>query len=93
MLEVTDAAINYLGDAIESKEVGEPQAFRLVASDPNQLGLRLSEEQEGDQVIKRGDRTVLLVDPEISGRLDGAVLDADQSSGGARLLLRPAEIV
>ena len=92
MLEVTDAAINHLGEAIESQEVGEAQAFRLVESAPQQLGLTLGEEQEGDQVFTRGDRTVLLVDPEISGTLDGAVLDTAESPDGTSLTLRPAEI-
>ena len=91
MLEVTDAAIDCLGEAIESQEIGEAQAFRLTIAAPDQLGLTVGEEQEGDQVITQGDRTVLLVDPETSGTLDGAALDAVETPDGPRLTMRPAD--
>ncbi len=67
------------------------QEFAVGAVLPDHLSLAVGEEQEGDQVITRGDRTVLLVDQEISGTLAGAVLDAGESPDGTRLTLRPAD--
>lgn len=78
MLAVTETAKDKLKDTIP-KLTDEPGfALRMVVSptDETKLDLVLGREQEGDQVVEdpEGD-TVLLIEPDLAGKLEGIVFD------------------
>ncbi|MEX2446697.1 MAG: hypothetical protein WD734_05090 [Dehalococcoidia bacterium] len=86
MLNVTPAAVEQLSEMLERTEAGDSQGIRL-AENQGELGLRIDEPQEGDQVVAAGERTLLLIDPDLSSALDGATLDAVDMPEGPQLTL------
>ena len=93
MLAVTETAKDKLKDTIP-KLTDEPGfALRIVVSpaDEKKLDLVLGREQEGDQVVEgpEGD-TVLLIEPELSGKLDGVVFDYVENEGGTGFTMHKA---
>jgi Fe-S cluster assembly iron-binding protein IscA len=91
VVNASERALEAMSGVLESRGAGEGEALRLAAGSEGQFGLVLDEQQEGDQVITRGERPVLYVDSEISSKLDGATLDVTDTPEGARLTLRPPE--
>lgn len=91
MLNVTEKAVDVLATTLEESDASDEQSLRLARAPEGQFSLAIDEEREGDQVVKQGERPVLLVEDEISRALDGAILDAVGSPAGQRLALRMAE--
>lgn len=90
MLYVTDAAVDELRGMLEQTEAGNSQGMRLVHNE-GELGLQLDSPQAGDQVIAKGERPVLLIEPNLSTALDGATLDAVDMPEGRQLTLHVAD--
>ncbi len=88
MLNVTEKAVGALADSLESSEATDEQSLRLARTPQGEFGLAIDEEREGDQVVKQEERSILVLDEEISTALDGAILDIADSPEGQRLTLR-----
>lgn len=93
MLEVTPDAAATLADARSRGGVPENfgvRIFRSEAADTAgpafQLGF-VPDPEEGDQVGET-EETRFFVAPEVAGPLDNAVLDADVTPEGAKLVLK-----
>ena len=92
MLEVTEKALDALTTVLDSSETEHDQGLRLSPRAEGGFGLVVDEPHDGDQVVSQGDRPVLIVEPEVSMGLDGAVLDVTESPQGPQLTLRaPAD--
>jgi len=91
MLSVTEEAREVLAKSLEASEAPENQSLRLERDGQGQFGLAFDEEREGDQVVEHAEKAVLLVAPETSALLDGAVLDVVATPEGKRLTLRMPE--
>lgn len=82
MLTVTQNAKRLLKevllDHIDDPEVG----LRLSPEPFGKLGLVLSRENHGDQVVRHEGVKVLLVAPEVNALLDNATLDVQDSPDG-----------
>lgn len=89
MLSVTDKAAAALHESLEASTTEESQALRLTRTAEG-LALSLDEQREGDQVVQHDDRTVLVIEEEISSALAGATLDATETPEGPRLVLQSA---
>jgi Fe-S cluster assembly iron-binding protein IscA len=86
MLNVTDAAVEQLSEMLEHTEADGAQCVRLVANQ-GELELQVDTPREGDQVVAADERPVLLVDADLWSALDGATLDAVDTSEGKQLTL------
>ena len=93
MLTVTEQAAARLKEAIQSQTEDPELAIRLVPSvaRPNQLDMALDKEKEGDQVVESDGVKVLFVSAELSGALDGMVIDCQDTPQGVQFSIgRPA---
>ena len=86
MLNVTEAAVEQLSQMLEHAEADGSQCVRLTQNH-GELGLRVDVPQEGDQVVAADERPVLLIDAELWHALEGATLDAVDTSEGKQLTL------
>lgn len=91
MLQVTDKALDAIAQTLDANAVEEEQALRLGLSETGQLGLVLDNPRAGDEVVRLGERPVLLVEPEVSQSVAGAVLDVAETPSGAQLTIRMPE--
>ena len=91
MVYVTDDAKQGLLDAMRAAHVDDPDVgLRLMFGPDGALSLVPDRPKAGDEVIKHGDATVLLVDPETSAlAVTGRSIDCRRGEDGkARFFLR-----
>jgi Fe-S cluster assembly iron-binding protein IscA len=95
MIQVTESAANELRSVLASSQAPQDRGLKLVPNEKGEVALTIDKPQLGDDVVKEGDRPLLIVDSTLVHRLDGAVFDivtdgkaADQPS---RFLLRDRE--
>jgi Fe-S cluster assembly iron-binding protein IscA len=88
MIHVTDKASEVLLKGLEANATDETQGLRLTHAAGQGYGLALDAEHEGDQVVECQGRKVLLVEEGLEQQLDGAILDAVESTEGTRLSIQ-----
>jgi len=83
MVIVTEDAKNEL-KKILSEKVDHPLASirLLIGAQPDNFGLSIDIEVPGDQVVEHDGSKVLLIDGELSERLDGDILDVEDTASG-----------
>jgi hypothetical protein len=72
---------------LESIEHEPDQLLRVAMGTEGSLGLVLDSQREGDQVIEHENVPVLVIEPELSDSLSGALLDVRDTPEGPRLAL------
>jgi len=89
MLTVTAQAAEELKEAVQAQTQDPEIAIRLVpsTSKPNQLGMALDKEKEGDQVVESEGAKVLFISSELSQALDGMVIDCQETPEGVQFSL------
>ena len=86
-LAVTTRASAALKQVLDSTQHDPKEILRLVQDPEGNLGLALDTQKEGDQVVEfSGDKT-LVIDQEISDRLEGVTLDIQESPQGETFTL------
>jgi len=75
MIRLTERASEALREMLRENEAPEGQAVKLFPEDSGNLAMTIAPTAEGDEVVSRENRPVLIIDAEIVGRLDGALLD------------------
>ncbi|MBI2860535.1 MAG: hypothetical protein HYX91_03390 [Chloroflexi bacterium] len=91
MITVTDSAKEILKGILEEHTDDPEVGLRLSPEPSGQLGLTLSKEEGGDQVVEHEATKVLLVSPELAPMVDGMRLDAQQGPEGLKLVMSKAE--
>jgi len=86
MLKVTDAAVEQLNAMLENANTEQSQGIRLIESESG-LGLQIDMPQPGDQIVGGEERPVLIVAPDLSDALDGALLDTVSTPDGNQFKL------
>ena len=88
MLIVTEGAKNEL-KKILSEKVDHPLAGirLLIGAQPDNFGLSIDIEVSGDQVVEHDGSKVLLIDGELSERLDGDILDVEDTASGKNFVV------
>ena len=84
-LTITAAAIDKLKESLLAKTDDPEIGFRLTPSPQksNQLKMALEPSREGDRVIEREGRKVVILSPEVMTALEGMVMDyRDTGEGG-----------
>lgn len=83
MLKVTEAAKNELKRILAEKADNPLAGLRLVrGGQPDDFGLAVDIEMPGDQVVEHTGSKVLLVNRELSDRLDENILDVEDTPHG-----------
>ena len=87
MLTVTDSAKQYLKELLLDHTDDPEIGLRLSLKSPEQLGLVLEREAEGDQVVEHAGSKVLLVSQELASLLEGATVDVQDTADGPKLVV------
>ncbi|MFH1650660.1 MAG: hypothetical protein ABID87_00935 [Chloroflexota bacterium] len=87
MIKVTERAGCELKRLLDSHTDNWCACLRLMGRSQNKLGLGIDIEMPGDQVIEHEGVRVLLVEQELSRRLDGIAIDAEVTTEGVRLVV------
>jgi len=74
MLGVTESAAEALQLILDNLDTQPGQCVRLRAVSHGNLGFKLDAERQGDQVVKHGDKKILVLDSETAKKLKGVVL-------------------
>jgi Fe-S cluster assembly iron-binding protein IscA len=82
MLTVSEKAKQHLKEMLLEHTDDPEVGLRLSPGPSGQLGLALSREESGDQVIMHEGAKVLLVASEMNALLDNATLDVQDSLDG-----------
>ena len=88
-LTVTDSATAALKEVLENVEHEPEQILRLVFDGQGELNLALDNAKDDDQVVEQEGDKIMVIEPEVSQRLEGAVLDVKESEEGMAFTIRP----
>lgn len=87
MLTVTENAKQLLKETLLAHTDDPESGLRLTLDPPGRLGLVLSTEGYGDQVVEHEGAKVLLVAPELAPVVDGITLDVQDTADGPKLVI------
>ena len=88
MVTVTESAKEELKNTLSEADISEPNmGLRLAQTAPEEFGLMLDEEQEGDQVVEHEGSKVLLVGADLMELLEGFTIDCQNTPEGQRLTI------
>lgn len=87
MFTITNAAGEHLSTLLEDANASQEVAIRFVIEDST-LTPKMDNARPGDTTFEHEDRTVLVLDPEVSDSLGEATLDVQPTDDGPTLVLR-----
>jgi len=91
MLQISDAALTLLREALEVERTNEEQVFRLDLQD-DQFVLGLQEPQDDDVQFEYDGSTVLATSSVVANDLlGGSTIDLESTADGPRLVLLASE--
>jgi Fe-S cluster assembly iron-binding protein IscA len=79
MITVTERAATELQDLLATSNALPGQGIKLVPSGAGSIGMTITAPSEGDEVIRRGEEPLLIVDSRITGALAGSEIDCEPS--------------
>lgn len=83
MITVTERAATAFEALLNENDAQPGQGVKLVSDGQGSIGMVIQEPEAGDEIVRRGDEPLLIVDSAIGQMLDGAVIDcADESPNG-----------
>jgi hypothetical protein len=92
MIQVTERAIDGLKQILDTSRAPSDQGVKLVPAETGGLGMTIAPAAEDNVVIEGGRKPLLILDPEMAGQLQGAVLDLTPTDGEEpRFVLRREE--
>jgi len=86
MLTMTPEAGTYLSGILNERNCPENVAIRFLYEDQG-IAMRLDNPKPGDASVEHEGRTVLLLDEQVAGLLEGQTLDVEKGQEGERLFL------
>ena len=86
MLTITDAAGTYLTALLDNANASEETAIRFVL-EGSTLTPKLDSARPGDDTFDHEERTILVLDAEVSDTLGEATLDVRPTDDGPKLVL------
>ncbi len=87
MVEVTERAREELKKALDAQSDQPGNGLRLALVGPDEFGLGVDEEKEGDHVVQHEGAKVLIVENALAEKLDGITIDVHDSEAGPRLVM------
>jgi hypothetical protein len=93
MINVTERAATVLQDLLTTNDAPPGQGVKLVPDSQGNLGMTIASPDEGDQVVRRDEAPLLIVDASIAQQLDRTELDVQEIPGeeSAQFTLRPLD--
>ena len=88
MLTVTESAKQILKETLTTNSDDPKTALRLSIKPPDEFGLVLGTEADGDQVVEHEGMKVLLLESELAEIVEGFTLDVQDTNGGSKLVMR-----
>jgi Fe-S cluster assembly iron-binding protein IscA len=82
MLAVTERAATELREPLEANEATWEQGVKLCPDGQGGVQVGIGTADAGDQVLRDDGRPLLIVDPVLSGLVEGATLDAESVEVG-----------
>jgi Fe-S cluster assembly iron-binding protein IscA len=82
MITVTERAASALEALLADSDAQPGQGVKLIPSGEDTIGMVIEGPSEGDEVVRRGDAPLLIVDRSISGPLDGSQIDCEGDIDG-----------
>ena len=86
MLTITDAAGAYLATLLDNANASEETGICFVL-EGNTLTPKLDRARPGDATFDHEERTILVLDAEVSDALGKVTLDVRPTDGGSKLVL------
>jgi Fe-S cluster assembly iron-binding protein IscA len=80
MITVTERAASALEALLVESHAEAGQGVKLVPKGSDEIGMTIDEPNEGDEVIRRADAPLLIVDRALTLPLDGAQFDCEDAS-------------
>jgi Fe-S cluster assembly iron-binding protein IscA len=93
MITLTERAATEMQEILATRGAAPGEGMRIVPVSGG-FDLRIGPPADGDEVVRRGDTPLLIVEESIAPVLDGAVIDVadpDSAGGARRFRLIPAE--
>jgi hypothetical protein len=94
MVQVTESATTELKRVLDSSQADQDRGLKLVPAGKGHVNLTIDKPQLGDDVVKDGERPLLIVDSSLARRLDRVVFDVtidEGKPGGSQFVLRGLE--
>lgn len=90
MISVTERAATELQDLLMTNGATPDQGVKLITDSSGNIGMTIALPAEGDEVVRRDEAPLLIVDGTIAQQLDGTELDLEEIPGleGAQFTLR-----
>ena len=82
MITVTDRAATELQELLSHNNASPGQGIKLVPNGANRFGMSIGAPGEDDEVIRRDDEPLLIVDSRIAAALDGSEIDCETAMVG-----------
>lgn len=82
MITVTERAASALEALLVESNAEAGQGVKLVPKGTDEIGMSIEAPNEGDEVIRRADGPLLIVDRTLTNPLDGAQFDCEESRDG-----------
>ena len=90
MIAVTEPAKKVLKNILRNRVDNHFAYLRLTSPERGQLGLGIDIEQPGDEAVEYEGDKLLLVERALAERLDGVMLDIDETPEGPELVVAGA---
>jgi Fe-S cluster assembly iron-binding protein IscA len=96
VIAITERAATELEQLLATSSAPPQHGIKLIPDGKGGIGMAILGPNEGDEVIRRGDAILLIVDRAITAQLDGVELDldpaevADRPDGQAQFTFRPS---
>jgi hypothetical protein len=72
---MTERAADALMEMLTADQAPSDQGVKLVPDSSGGLAMTIAPPGKGDEVVRQGERPLLIIDAEMIGRVDGALLD------------------
>jgi Fe-S cluster assembly iron-binding protein IscA len=79
MIRLTERAATGLQELLVANNAPPGQGVRLVPSGTGGIGMTISVPRQGDEVVRRGEEPLLIVDSRIAETLAGVEIDCETS--------------
>jgi Fe-S cluster assembly iron-binding protein IscA len=83
MIRLTERAAEALKEMLTANQTPDDQGVKLFPDQEGGIAMAIAPAAESDEVVREEDRPLLIVDAELVGKLEGALLDFTRGADDA----------